>query len=90
MDHLKLTISVPEAGRRLGLGRNSSYDAARRGELPILRFGRSLRVPVVALEQMLSDAVPIDRNGEGQRRNLGGPSENRGPATRWIDAERRK
>jgi hypothetical protein len=30
------TLSVPEAGRRLGLGKNASYEAARRGELPVL------------------------------------------------------
>src|SRR6516162_10133735 len=36
------TYSVPEAGRRLGLGRNASYDAARRGELPVLRFDRAI------------------------------------------------
>jgi len=29
----ELTLSVPEAGRKLGLGRDASYEAARRGEL---------------------------------------------------------
>ena len=47
------TYSVPEAGRIVGLGKNGSYDAARRGELPVLRFGRILRVPRAALERML-------------------------------------
>jgi excisionase family DNA binding protein len=53
------TLSVPEAGRRVGLGKNASYEAARRGELPVLRFGRKLRVPRVAFERMLTD--PRDR-----------------------------
>jgi hypothetical protein len=49
-----LTISVPEAGKRyFGLCRNSSYDAAARGEIPTIRIGRLLRVPVRALERML-------------------------------------
>ena len=48
------TYSVPEAGRIVGLGKNASYDAARRGELPTLRFGRKLRVPRVALERLLA------------------------------------
>jgi excisionase family DNA binding protein len=48
------TISVPEAGRWLGIGRNAAYDAARRGEIPTIRIGRLLRVPVVALERMLA------------------------------------
>jgi excisionase family DNA binding protein len=50
------TYSVPEAGRRVGLGKNASYEAARRRELPTLRFGRKLRVPRIAFEQMLADA----------------------------------
>jgi hypothetical protein len=52
-----LTISVPEAGRRfLGLSRNGSYAAASRGQLPIIRIGRLLRVPVRAMERMLDQA----------------------------------
>jgi excisionase family DNA binding protein len=50
---LPATYSVPEAGRIVGLGKNASYDAARRGELPTLRFGRRLRVPRATLERML-------------------------------------
>ena len=47
------TVSVEEAGRVLGLGRSKSYEAARSGEIPVLRFGRTLRVPTAALRQML-------------------------------------
>jgi hypothetical protein len=51
------TISVPEAGREwFGLGRNASYEAARRGEIPTIKIGRLLRVPVVALERKLEEA----------------------------------
>ena len=52
-----LTISVPEAGRRyFGLSRNGSYVAAGRGDIPTIKIGRLLRVPVRALEQMLDRA----------------------------------
>jgi excisionase family DNA binding protein len=48
---------LPDAGRRyFGLGRNASYDAAERGEIPAIRIGRLLRVPVRALEKMLDQA----------------------------------
>ena len=47
------TISVPEAGRRVGLSKNAAYKAAKAGEIPSLRFGRKLRVPIVAFERML-------------------------------------
>lgn len=47
------TLRLEEAGRVLGLGRSASYDAARRGEIPVLRFGRRLLVSQVALDAML-------------------------------------
>ena len=41
------TLSVPTAGRLYyGLGRNASYSAAKRGDIPVIRVGRMLRVPV--------------------------------------------
>ena len=49
----RLTISVVEAGRRLGVGKNAAYEAARRGEIPTIRIGKRILVPVVALERML-------------------------------------
>jgi hypothetical protein len=58
-DEGPLTISVPEAGKRLaGLSRNGSYDAAARGDIPCIRIGRLIRVPLRAIEKML------DRAGE--------------------------
>jgi hypothetical protein len=52
-----LTLSVPEAGRRyFGLCRNAAYDAAKRGEIPVVKVGRLLRVPIRALERMLDRA----------------------------------
>jgi len=57
MDDEPKTVSVPEAGRRwFGIGRNASYEAARRGEIPTIRIGRLLRVPVVALQRKLEQA----------------------------------
>ena len=52
-----LTMSVPAAGKKyFGLSRNGAYDAAARGDLPTIRIGRLLRVPVRALERMLDRA----------------------------------
>ena len=51
------TLTVPEAGKRyFNLGKNASYDAARRGDIPTIKIGSRLRVPVIALERMLSNA----------------------------------
>jgi excisionase family DNA binding protein len=51
------TTSVPEAGSVMGLARNTAYEAARRGEIPVLRFGNRLRVPTAKLRQMLLEGV---------------------------------
>jgi hypothetical protein len=48
------TMTVPEAGKRYyGLSRNASYAAAARGEIPTIKVGRLLRVPIKAMEQRL-------------------------------------
>jgi hypothetical protein len=48
------TLTVPEAGRRyFDLSRNASYEAARRGDIPTIKIGRLLRVPVMAMERKL-------------------------------------
>jgi hypothetical protein len=52
------TVSVPDAGREyFGLSRNASYAAAERGDIPTIRIGRLLRVPVRILEKMLDEAA---------------------------------
>ena len=48
---------VPEAGAKVGLGRNASYAAAARGEIPTIRFGRLLKVPKAAFDRMLNGKV---------------------------------
>ena len=53
-----LTITVPEAARRLGIGRTLAYEAARQGELPTIRMGTRLLVPVAALEALLAGTKP--------------------------------
>lgn len=51
-----LVYEVPEAGAMLGLNRNASYAAAKRGDIPTIRFGKLIRVPKAAFERMLQDA----------------------------------
>jgi hypothetical protein len=50
------TLTVPEAGRLyFDLSRNASYEAARRGDIPTIKIGRLLRVPVGAMERKLEE-----------------------------------
>jgi excisionase family DNA binding protein len=44
----------PDAGRRLGIGRAATYEAAKRNQIPTIRIGRKILVPVAALERMLA------------------------------------
>jgi hypothetical protein len=53
-DAERLTYDVPKAGKKLGLGRNASYDAAHRGDIPTIRVGGRLLVPIVQFERMLN------------------------------------
>jgi excisionase family DNA binding protein len=56
-DHEKrLVYEVPEAGAKLGLSRNASYAAAKRGDIPTIKIGKLLRVPKAAFDQMLARA----------------------------------
>lgn len=59
--HDRLTMSVPEAGLKLGIGRNQAYEAARTGQLPTIRLGKRYLVPVAALERLLNGEQPAPR-----------------------------
>ena len=47
------TTTIPQAAKRLRIGRNQCYQAVARGELPALKFGRRLLIPTAALDRML-------------------------------------
>jgi excisionase family DNA binding protein len=51
------TLTVEEAGQKLGISRNSAYEAARKGEIPTIRIGRLLLVPRAAFERLLDHPV---------------------------------
>jgi excisionase family DNA binding protein len=49
----RATLTVKEAAKLLGIGRNSAYEAAHRGEIPAVRIGRRLVVSRAALDRLL-------------------------------------
>ena len=62
----RLSTSVPHAGRvYLGIGRNASYRAAKNGDIPTIKVGRLLRVPIAAMERKLEAIVALADLGEG-------------------------
>lgn len=49
----RYTLTVPEAGRLFGIGRDAAYAAVERDEIPSIRVGRTIRVPThAALRQL--------------------------------------
>jgi excisionase family DNA binding protein len=50
----RLVVRVAEAARLLDIGRSKCYDLIRRGELPAIRVGKTVRVPLDALRQWIA------------------------------------
>ncbi len=57
----RLTWTVPEAARLLGISKDTAYEAAHRGELPVKVIGRRMLVPRVALLRLLDGAHEAER-----------------------------
>jgi hypothetical protein len=54
MEQKKPTMPVPAAGRKYyGLGRNASYAAAKRGEIPTIQIGGRIFAIVPVIERQL-------------------------------------
>lgn len=52
----KLTLTVEQAGKRLGISRATAYALANQGQLPVIRLGKRLLVSKVRLERMVNEA----------------------------------
>lgn len=50
------TMTVEEASEILGISRGHAYELIRRGELPGIRLGRRVVVPVRAIDDLLDQA----------------------------------
>lgn len=73
LKELPEVLTVEEAAELLRIGRGAAYELARvwrqsdgREGLPVVRLGRSLRVPRAALERLLS--LEVDDEGVDARR----------------------
>jgi excisionase family DNA binding protein len=51
-------VTVEEAGEMLGLKRSTAYRCAKAGQIPTVRLGRYLKVPLDALENLLQGVDP--------------------------------
>jgi excisionase family DNA binding protein len=60
MDSERLTLTVEETARVLGIGRQLAYDRVKTGEIPVIKVGRRLLVPRRALEKLLEEPKPLN------------------------------
>jgi excisionase family DNA binding protein len=54
----KLALSVSEVAKALGTSNNTVYEAVRQGQIPVVRWGRRIFIPKIALAKMLDEAKP--------------------------------
>ena len=53
MDSAKLTLTVKEAAKALGISRGLAYEMVKTGEIPSIRLGKRILVPQRALQLLL-------------------------------------
>ena len=58
----RLTFTVPEAAKMLGISRSSAYECVKRGELPAIALGRRIVITRSALEQLLGTVTEHRRD----------------------------
>jgi len=66
MDITRLTLTVNETAKLLGISRNSCYEAVARGEIYSIRIGKRLLVPRAGLEKLLTGTVQYDSRENGR------------------------
>ena len=54
-----LTMTVAEAADVLGISRNSAYNAAQAGQIPTIKIGKRLLVPVAAMKRLIGDGTAV-------------------------------
>ncbi len=68
----KLLLKPTEVAETLGVGRSKAYQMMASGILPVVRMGKSVRVPVVQLREWLANQLPNQTESEGMKPNVKG------------------
>ena len=50
-----LLLNVAQVSKMLGLGRTKVYDLIATNQIPVVRFGRAVRVPVASLRRWVEE-----------------------------------
>jgi excisionase family DNA binding protein len=54
-----LTMTICEAADVLGISRNGAYSAAKCGQIPTIKIGKRLLVPVAAMKRLLGNGTAV-------------------------------
>lgn len=52
-----MMLTVPQVARRLQIARKRAYELVAAGQLPVVQLGRSLRVPLAALNRWIEEST---------------------------------
>lgn len=66
MEDKRLTLTIKETAKLLGIGRNLAYDRVKTGEIPVIKIGRRLLVPRAALERLLEEPRSLNLTPAGK------------------------
>ena len=66
MEGERLTLTIDETAKLLGIGRQLAYDKVKTGEIPVIKIGRRLLVPRKALEKLLEEPQPLNLTPKSQ------------------------
>ena len=61
----KLLLRPMEAAEVVGVGRSKIYALLASGEIPSIRIGGSVRVPIAELRSWIATQLDIQRGGDG-------------------------
>lgn len=66
-DVLPMLLTVKDLEKELQLGRTRTYELVRSGDLPVIRIGRAVRIPLEALRQWVeAQAAGVQSSGAGR------------------------
>ena len=63
----RLLLRVDEVAEMLGLGRSKTYELVATGILPVVRLGRSVRVPAEGLRRWLEEQSGVLAQDQGRK-----------------------
>lgn len=60
MDNKKLTITVDECAKLLGISRGLCFQMVHEGKIPHLRFNKRILIPKWAIQHLLQEPQPLN------------------------------